>query len=355
MSRVLIDISILLNILGFGQGIFLCFSLWKSRKVKPENIYLIYLLVAISIIILNAIIRLSYYIDSLWFYEIFSNSLLLVIAPSIFLFVKIKTKQSQAHFPKWIHYVPFLLYFSFNLISLIYFKSEQPINETIGIVAYLIFNIQFIVYFALSFFVLARIKPLPDSLKWIRIAIWLIIVPWLLHLVFLLAEKIFGIFIPDFLSLNLSLMFGICAFFLSYVHTSGKIGFAKKDKYENSKISPSELSRNLKIIKSIITEEKLFLDKDMSLAMISEKTQLSPRDISLTINQGMQQNFVDFINSYRIESFKQLITQESSSNYTMVAIAENCGFKSSSAFYAAFKKQTGITPKQYKDNLDTNS
>ena len=48
MSVVLIDISILLNILGFGQGLFLSFSLLKSRKVKPENQYLIVLLSALS-------------------------------------------------------------------------------------------------------------------------------------------------------------------------------------------------------------------------------------------------------------------------------------------------------------------
>jgi len=354
MSRTLIDISILLNILGFGQGMFLCFSLWKSRKVKSENIYLVYLFIAISVIILNAIFRLSYYIDALWFFEMFSNSFLLVIAPSIFLFVKIKSKQAHPQNPKWVHYLPFLFYFSFNLVSLVYLETKQSTTEIIDNIAYLIFNLQFIVYFVLSLFILGKIKPLPDPLKWIRIAIWLIIVPWLLQLGFLFAENIFGVVIPDFLSLNLSLIFGICTFFLSYVHTTGKVGFAKKEKYEDSRISPNELSRNLNIIKSIIKKEKLFLDKEMSLKKISEKTQLSPRDVSLSINQGMQQNFVDFINSYRIESFKQIIRQESSSNYTLVAIAENCGFKSSSTFYAAFKKQMGITPKQYKDNLDSN-
>ena len=67
-----------------------------------------------------------------------------------------------------------------------------------------------------------------------------------------------------------------------------------------------------------------------------------------------QQSFIDYINSYRVEAFKQRIKNKELNNYTMVAIAENCGFKSSSAFYAAFKKLTGVTPKQYKDQFTPN-
>lgn len=352
MSRTLIDISIFLNALGFGQGLFLCFILWKSKQAKPENIYLVFLLLAMCIIILNAIIRLSYYIEILWFFEIFSNSFLLLIGPSIFLFIRAKTGNDPLRITSLVHYLPFVSYFIFILISFILTKSDHSISNAVGIIAYLTFNIQFLIYLGLSLTKLSRLTPLPDTLKWTRIAVWLIIVPWLFQLGFLIAEKIFGIVISDFFSLNLSLLFGQCAFLLSYAHSLGNVGFAKKDKYEDTRISPLQLTQNLDLIKSVITNERLFLDKDLSLAKISEKTQLPPRTISLTLNQMANQNFVDFINSYRIEWFKESIKQGSSSNYTMVAVAEDCGFKSSSVFYAAFKKHTGITPKQYKDSLD---
>ncbi|TJY38077.1 helix-turn-helix domain-containing protein [Pontimicrobium aquaticum] len=350
MSRILIDISILLNILGFGQGIFLCLLLWRSKKNKPENIYLIYLLLAISVIILNTIIRLGDYISPLGFFENFSNTFLLAIAPSVYLFTKAKTKQITSKRTKWIHYLPFLLYFSFILISQMFYKTKS--FEEIHIIAYFIFNIQFVSYFTLSLISLNNIKPLPEQLKWVRIATWLIIIPWFLQLAFIVTEKISGIITPDFINLNLSLIFGVCAFLLSYAHTSGNVGFAKKEKYENSKLSTEILDRNLRVIQSTINDNELFLDKNISLAKVAKKVKLSPRDVSLTINQATKQSFVDYINSYRIDTFKKLILKPSSKNYTMVALAESCGFKSSSAFYAAFKKQTGITPKQYKDNLN---
>ncbi len=305
-----------------------------------------------SITILNTIFRLSYYINILGFFETFSNSFLLIISPSIFLFIKVKTGDLPLKITSWIHYLPFVGYFIFQIASATLLQLQGHIVDTVGNIAYLIFNIQFLIYLGFSLIKLGSLKPLPETLKWIRIATWLIVVPWILHLGFLLADNIFGIFIPDFFSLNLSLLFGGCAILLSYVHSAGNVGFAKKEKYEDSKLSPTQLSQHLELIKSVITEERLFLDKDLSLAKVSEKTRLTQRVISLTLNQLANQNFVDFINGYRIERFKELIKQEASNNYTMVAIAESCGFNSSSVFYSAFKKHAGITPKQYKDNLD---
>jgi AraC-like DNA-binding protein len=351
MYRILIDISILLNILGFGQSVFLCISLWRTKKKRPENIYLIFLLIGISIIILNAIFRLSYYINDLGFYEEISNAFLLIIAPSTFLFIQFKTGRAHQHSRQLIHYLPLIIYLGFNLTHLIFFNTKQPIKDSIDAIFYIIFNIQFIVYFGLSLYRIGTIKPLPNTVKWLRNAIWLIMTPWIIQLCFLILEKVFGFIILDIFTLNLALLFGVCAFFLSYMHTSGAIGFSRGEKYEDSRISQSELEKNLEIIKKSITTETLYLDKDISLAKISNITQLTPRDISQSINLGLQESFVDFINSYRIDAFKLMIKKESSNNFTMVAIAENCGFKSSSAFYAAFKKHTGITPKQYKDSI----
>ncbi len=352
MYRILTDISIVLNILGFGQGVFLCVSLWRTKKKRPENVYLIYLLIGISVIILNAVFRFSYYINDLGFFEPISNSFLLIIGPSAYVFIQFKTGRAHQHLRQWLHYVPFFIYFGFNVFNISFFSVEDPVKDLADTVAYLIFNIQFVVYFGLSLYKTSTIKPLPDTIKWLRVAIWLIIIPWIIQLFFLIVEKGFGMIIPDLFTLNLALLFGVCAFFLSYVHTSGAIGFAKGEKYEASGMDAKDIQRNLELLKKVIIEEELYLDKELSLAKVSKLTQLTPRNISQSVNLGMQESFVDLINSYRIEVFKRLIKKGASDNYTMVAIAEHCGFKSSSAFYAAFKKHTGKTPKQYKNELN---
>ena len=216
---------------------------------------------------------------------------------------------------------------------------------------YLLFNLQYVVLLGKSLRMLKEGTSHSKPLRWIKVAVWLILVPWAMQVLILIIEQAAQIPVPGFISLNLSLFFGICTFYLSYMHSSGISGFAQKEKYEGSRLTQQMLTENLKKIESTILNEKLFEDKDFSQSKLAEKIDLTARTISLTINQGKGQNFVDFINGVRIEAFKQMIVEEQHKNYTMVAIAEMCGFKSSSTFYAAFKKQTGMTPKEYKDSL----
>ena len=57
---------------------------------------------------------------------------------------------------------------------------------------------------------------------------------------------------------------------------------------------------------------------------------------------------MDFINGYRIELAQELLKSSSHKNFTVLAIAQESGFKSRSAFYEAFRKQTGTTPANYR-------
>ncbi|MDW3192973.1 MAG: helix-turn-helix domain-containing protein [Cytophagales bacterium] len=351
MPVVLVDISILLNILGFGQALFLCFSLLKSRKVKPENQYLIVLLSAFSFIILNSIFRLSYYQEALAFYQDFSNALLLLVPPSIYLFVATKLKTKALRQP-WFHYAPFPAYFGFLIINLFAWGAYSEVKNIVSTACYLLFNVQFVIYIGLSIKKLWGNDHSTGPLKWIKVAVWLIVTPWLMQLIILIIEQVYNTPVSDLISLNLALFFGACAIFLSYMSQTVNSGFVQKEKYETSQLGESELHSNIEKIRQVISDQMLYKDPNFSQQMLASETQLTPRIISLTINQHTGQNFVDFINEYRVAAFKKTIKEDSSKNYTLVAIAEKCGFKSSSAFYAAFKKHAGMTPRQYKSTLE---
>ncbi|MEL6843420.1 MAG: helix-turn-helix domain-containing protein, partial [Bacteroidota bacterium] len=62
-------------------------------------------------------------------------------------------------------------------------------------------------------------------------------------------------------------------------------------------------------------------------------------------------NFMDFINGYRIEEAQKMLRAPRFGHYTIVAIAQEVGFRSRSAFYAAFKKISGQTPTEYKRSV----
>ena len=58
-------------------------------------------------------------------------------------------------------------------------------------------------------------------------------------------------------------------------------------------------------------------------------------------------NFNDFINNYRVEDVKKAFDKGEHKKTTLLGIAFDCGFNSKATFNRAFKKNTGISPKEY--------
>lgn len=101
-------------------------------------------------------------------------------------------------------------------------------------------------------------------------------------------------------------------------------------------------------IDNAIKKERLYTDSLISLNTLSEKFGLSEGYISQLINHYAQCNFATYINNLRIEEAKRLLTNTDYKDYTIVSIALESGFNSKSAFYTVFKKNTNLSPTEYK-------
>ncbi len=100
-------------------------------------------------------------------------------------------------------------------------------------------------------------------------------------------------------------------------------------------------------IETLIQEEKLYQNPELTLTDLAKKLETNASIISKTINQGFQMNFNDCINNYRIEAVKNSFTNGEHKKSTLLGIAYDCGFNSKATFNRAFKKNTGKTPKEY--------
>lgn len=126
------------------------------------------------------------------------------------------------------------------------------------------------------------------------------------------------------------------------------------EKYSSSALDET-LSKQLKeVLGDHMQEQKPFLMSQLTLAQLAEQLHVPPNYVSQVINQNFSMNFFDFVNAYRIEYAKQHLGEATKSQKTILDIAFESGFNSKSAFYAAFKKHTGLTPSQYKLKLQTN-
>ena len=120
------------------------------------------------------------------------------------------------------------------------------------------------------------------------------------------------------------------------------------DKYDTSSLSKKKVASIIDMVEKAILNESMFLKPGLSLKDLSESLNVPSNHISQAINVDRNQNFNDYVNSFRINAAIQLIQSEVSNQLTMEGIGKQVGFSSKSAFYGAFKKATGKTPTQFK-------
>lgn len=91
-----------------------------------------------------------------------------------------------------------------------------------------------------------------------------------------------------------------------------------------------------------------FLNKNMSIAMLSAQTGINTKYLSEVINSIKGKNFNGYINELRINHIAhQLKTDPAYLNYKVSYLAEYSGFSSHGAFTNVFKSVTGMSPNTY--------
>ncbi|MBY0478386.1 MAG: helix-turn-helix domain-containing protein [Chitinophagaceae bacterium] len=105
-------------------------------------------------------------------------------------------------------------------------------------------------------------------------------------------------------------------------------------------------------ISTVIEAEQLYENPRLSLTDLAEKLQTNPTTVSKAINNCFEMNFNDFINQYRVEAVKKMLTKGLHQKQTLLGIAYDAGFNSKTTFNRAFKKNTGLAPKEFLEKMN---
>lgn len=119
-------------------------------------------------------------------------------------------------------------------------------------------------------------------------------------------------------------------------------------KYEKSGLTQKEAKQYAEQLITTMEEEKLYRDSDLKLADLADHLDISAHNLTEIINSYLGMNFYDFVNSYRVDEVKRRLGGAASPKSTLLAIGLEAGFNSKSTFNSVFKKQTGMTPSQYR-------
>ena len=109
-----------------------------------------------------------------------------------------------------------------------------------------------------------------------------------------------------------------------------------------------KVNSNFERLHQLIEGEQLFKDAQLSRQVLADQLGLNPSTITRIVKEQTQQSFTDYINGYRVVAAQQLLLDPQYQIFSLQSIGTEVGFKSRSAFYNAFKKQTGSTPGAFK-------
>jgi len=278
---------------------------------------------------------------------------------------------------EFLHFFFALLMLLLVLISHLfeaYVKPKEVNHETVAnvtLVFNIIFSLQVIPYCIIAFIKIIKHQKNIQSfnstienvdLKWLKniiISVFVIAVFWVGDIVFKLSDT------NSIFDLGSSLLYLIGILYIAYYWLKQKEIFPynliEKEEIETiiaektlpednrKKLLTDEKLEQLKIeLLELINSKKPFLDNDLSLVKLASLLNVSPHILSYLINKGFDENFFQFVNRYRIEEAKKLILDPKMAHLSLLGIGFEVGFNSKTVFNTTFKKVTGKTPSEFK-------
>jgi AraC-like DNA-binding protein len=121
----------------------------------------------------------------------------------------------------------------------------------------------------------------------------------------------------------------------------------ERKKYEKARLPSEYADKYLEKLLQFMKDDKPYLDSEISLQGLSKRLAIPEHHLSQVINERLNRNFYNFINHYRLEEAKRILT-DPGNRLTIIEIAFQVGFNSKSAFNRAFKQHTNMTPSDFK-------
>lgn len=102
-----------------------------------------------------------------------------------------------------------------------------------------------------------------------------------------------------------------------------------------------------KIVNKLLVEKK-YRDPEYSAKKLAEDLGTNTRYISAVISLRFSQNYSCLVNEYRVKDAMYMLINKHCADMTMEEISAEVGFANRQSFYAAFFREHGCSPRQYK-------
>lgn len=286
------------------------------------------------------------------------------IGPSFYFYVQALTDSSKGFSRRHLwHFSPVILNYLHSIYHLMMGKWDPfPGFHKLAEVLESLALVSILIYMLLSLGLVKKYqKSLLDTvsnvakidLQWIKHIITVLILSFLVVLVFLVFSD--GIGGTELLyqwgaHKSAILLPYACMLYWLSIHGYRQAQTITLTKMQGSELEPNigDSSKVIAQLKHVMEYDKLFRNPELSLSELSKAIGISERTISETLNGGLQKNFYQFVNEYRIKDVQEKLKNPENSQLKILSLAFDSGFNSKATFNRLFKGYTGVTPKDYK-------
>lgn len=120
-----------------------------------------------------------------------------------------------------------------------------------------------------------------------------------------------------------------------------------RTKYVKSSLADVDLNGVVARLDILMTEEKIYLIEDLRLPDVAKALGLNRTQLSELLNSHFRKNFANFVNEYRVREAQKRLVNNPEANVLEIAFAT--GFGSKAAFSGEFKRVTGMTAKEFRE------
>ncbi|MEP1031903.1 helix-turn-helix transcriptional regulator [Ekhidna sp.] len=292
---------------------------------------------------------------------IFNAAFPFLQGPLLYLYTLAKTRRiAKIRMVHFIHLLPFGFFLLYQLFPL-YFPSH---NEN-GEVQYVFFRFLshtspfgflFLIlspfYLFLSYRNALHPQKEVENKIWIRLMVLFFACIWISSLI--------SFFSPELLNHQLQIGFNYLIFIVltGFIYLVSYLGLKEnyfttdipkigKAKYEKSRLTEDEILQIWKRLSENMAQEKSYLDPNLNLTDLSKTIGTTSNNLSQVLNLTEGISFNNFINAFRVEHSKEMMSSHLYDHFTVLAIGYDSGFSSKSTFNRAFKNLEGKTPSEF--------
>ncbi len=124
-----------------------------------------------------------------------------------------------------------------------------------------------------------------------------------------------------------------------------------KDDTKKKEKPSEEISIKANWLQEQMMSNRFYLNSELTLKSLANELDIHPNILSKIINDGLDKNFSDFINEYRVNAIVEKLHSGNYNHITLLGLSFECGFNSKTTFNRVFKNSMGVTPIQYKKSL----